>query len=238
MKHFYFFIFYVIPTILISQNLQVHYDTRHTFDPENNDRNFVTFSFETFKAASYGSLFMKMDADFIGSKDNMGKLYTEISHTFKFWKLPVSLHLQYSGGLGIVSANQSGYYINNAYIAGFAYPFQWKNAWFSTYIAYRYNNFNTPSHDIQYSFYWGGSILEGKISLTGHLVLWTENNNHGDAWTQTLSGKKFLFLSEPQVWYNFNQFLAIGSEIKLFYHVYSYSDNLLIYPTVAIKYNL
>jgi hypothetical protein len=122
MKYIYIFIFSILPSLLLSQNLQLHYDTRHTIDPENNERNFITFSFETFKALSYGSLFMKMDADFIGSKDNMGKLYMEISHTFKFWSKPIFLHLQYSGGLGIVTNNQSGYYIHNAYIAGFAYP--------------------------------------------------------------------------------------------------------------------
>jgi hypothetical protein len=238
MKYFYLLIFCIIPTLIFPQNLQLHYDFRHALDSENNDKNFVTFSFETFKAVSYGSLFMKIDADFIGSKNNMGKLYTEISHTFKFWPWPIFLHLQYSGGLGIVSTTRSGYYIDNAYIAGFAYPFQWKNSWFNTYIAYRFNNFSTASHDIQYSFYWGASILNGKISLTGHLVLWTENKNHGDAWTQNLSGKKFFFLSEPQIWYNINKLLAFGSEIKLFYHVYTYSDNLLIYPTLAIKYNL
>jgi hypothetical protein len=238
MKYLYFFVLCIIPTLLLPQNLQVHYDTRHSVDAENNERNFITFSFETFKAASYGSFFMKMDADFIGSRNNMGKLYTEISHTLRFWPRPIYLHLQYSGGLGIVSTSHNSYYIDNAYLAGFAYPFQWQNAWFSTYLAYRYNNFTTPSHDMQYSFYWGGSILKGRISLTGHLVIWTENKNHGDPWTQNLNGKKVFFLSEPQIWYNANKLLAIGSEIKLFYHVYSYSDQLLIYPTLAVKYNL
>ncbi|MBN2413729.1 hypothetical protein JXQ31_18765 [candidate division KSB1 bacterium] len=52
-----------------------------------------------------------------------------------------------------------------------------------------------------------------------------------------MNGKKIFFLSEPQIWYNLNKLWAIGSEIKLFYHVYSYSDQLLIYPTIAIKYN-
>ncbi len=237
MKCICYFVICLLSTVVSAHNLQLHNDFRHSIDPENNDKNYATFSFETFKQAGYGSLFMKMDLDLKGRNNNIGNLYTEISHTLKFWKFPVFMHLQYCGGLGFINQTTNGYYINNAYLIGAAYPFQWQNAWFSTFLAYRYNNFDRISHDIQFSFYWGKNILSEKISITGHFVIWSENNNHGDAWTDNLDGKKFLFLSEPQIWYNLNKLWAIGSEIKLFYHVYSYSDQLLIYPTVAIKYN-
>ena len=198
---------------------------------------FLTFSFESFRQANYGSLLMKMDVDFNGKNSNIGKLYTQISQNLKFWNYPIFVHLEYSGGLGFISKTVSGYHINNTYSIGMAHTFQWMNGWANTFLAYRYTNFEKLSHDILYSFWWGKNILREKVRLTAYFVLWTENKNHGDAWTQNLSGKKFLALGEPQIWYNFNKLFAIGSEIKLFYHVYSYSDHLLIYPTLAIKYN-
>lgn len=237
MKYCLWIIFVLLATTIFAQNVQLHYDNRHSIDADNNDRNYTTLSFETFKLESYGSLFMKMDVDFKGAHNNPGNVFTQISHTFKFWQFPAFLHLEYSGGLGMDSKSGYGYAIDNAYMVGAAYPFPLGNAWWSTYLVYRYNNFTHGSHDLQYSLYWGQNFLRDKISLSGHLVLWTENKDHGDAWTAGQSGKKLLFLSEPQIWYNINKLLAVGTEIKLFYHVYSYSEGWLVYPTVAVKYN-
>ncbi|HPG41156.1 MAG TPA: DUF5020 family protein [bacterium] len=237
MKYCFWIALLLITTSVFAQNLQLHNDFRHSIDPDNNSRDYTTLSFETFRLESYGSMFMKMDVDFKGAHNNPGNLFTQISHTFKFWDFPAFLHLEYSGGLGVDSKSGYGYAIDNAYMVGAAYPFQLGNAWWSTYLVYRYNNFTQGSHDLQYSLYWGQNFLRNKISLLGHLVLWTENKDHGDPWTAGQTGKKLLFLSEPQIWYNINKLLAIGTEIKLFYHVYSYSDGWLVYPTLAIKYN-
>ena len=237
MNHQILFLFFIFSTPLFSQNLQLHYDFRHSLDPKYNKKNFTTLSVETFKAADYGSFFMKMDADLIGENNNIGKLYTEISQTLRIWKSKLYLHLQYCGGLGIVEDAAIGYYINNAWLLGVAHVFQWKNAWFSTFLAYRYNVFDMPSHDLEYSLWWGKNFWKEKVSLTGHLVIWTENRDHGDDFTKNLSGKRFFFLSEPEVWINLNKRFSLGSEIKISYHVYNLFNHLQVYPTAAIKYN-
>lgn len=220
---------------VFSQTIQLGYDVRHSIDPQNNERDFVTFSFETYKSSDYGSLLMKMDADFNGRNNNLGKLYVQISHSLKFWSFPVSLHLEYSGGMGFIGETTSGYHISNSYSIGAAYPFHLMNSWASTSLLYRYTNLDRPSHDLMVSFWWGKDIHD-KIRVTAYFVLWTINKNHGDAWTQHLSGKKFSGIGEPRIWYNINKSFAIGSEIKLYYHVYSYSNHLLIYQTIAVKY--
>jgi len=186
--------------------------------------------------AEYGSFLLKVEFDFKGKNNNIGNLYTQISQTLKFWVFPVYLHLEYAGGLGYGGEAYTGYYINNAFLLGAAYSFQWKNGWVSTYLAYKYNNFDKPSHDAQYSFWWGKNIFNDKFSISSNFVIWTENKNRGDDLTANLKGKEILFYVEQKVWYNLNQQFSVGSKIKLFYNIFSYSS-FLIYPTVAIKYN-
>lgn len=191
------------PPSVLAQTLQLGYDLRHSVDPQNNARDFTTFSFETYKSLDYGSLLMKVDADFTGRNNNLGKLYFQISHDLRFWPVPVYLHLEYSGGMGFTGETDAGYSINNTYSAGAAYPFRLLNSWASTFVAYRYTNFDAPSHDVMYSFWWSKEVLK-RVSLTAYFVLWTISKNHGDAWTQHLSGKQFVGLGEPQIWYNLN----------------------------------
>ena len=230
-----FLLFGAVPAV--AQTVQLGYDLRHTIDARNNARNYATGSFEFFKALDYGSLLVKMEADFNGRDHNLGKLYAQISHSLTFWRFPVLLHLEYAGGLGFVGETSTGYPINNAYSIGAAHPFRLMNSWGSTFLAYRYTNFDRPSHDVMYSFWWAKDVHE-RVSVTAYVVLWTINRNHGDAWTQHLGGKALVGIAEPQLWYRLNEVVAVGSEIKLYYHVYAYSDRLLVYPSISLKYDL
>lgn len=235
MKRLLFWLIFFSP-VLFAQTIQTSYDLRHSVDGANNPRDFISLSFETFKSVDYGSLLLKMDADFNGKNNNLGKVYFQLSHSLKFWRPPVFLHLEYSGGLGFIGETTSGFHIGNNYAIGAAYPFQLLGSWASTFVAYRYSNFDRPSHDVMYSFWWGKS-LHKKISMTAYFVLWTVNKNHGDAWTAHLRGKQFSGIGEPQVWYNVSKLFAVGTEVRLYYGVYDYSKRVLIYPTLAVKYD-
>ena len=68
------------------------------------------------------------------------------------------------------------------------------------------------------------------------MVLWTENKNHGDVFTENESGKKFLFFGDPQIWFSIHKGLSAGSKTNLYYHVISNENIFLIYPTIALKY--
>jgi hypothetical protein len=217
------------------QAIQIGYDLRHSVDPEHNQRDFVTASFDYFKTLDYGSVLLKVDADLGGRNGNLGKLYTQLSHSLKFWQPPVFLHLEYAGGLGFVGESQSAYHITNTYSIGAAHPFPLLGSWASTFLAYRFTNFDTPSHDPIYSFWWGRDLGQ-RVSVTAYFVVWTINRNRGDEWTADLNGKKLSGVGEPQLWLNLDKQFAVGSEVRLYYQVFDYDQPLQVYPTVALKY--
>ena len=108
-----------------SQNLQLHYDFRHTLDPKHNVKNFPAFYFEYFKTLDSGKAFikpgsflLKMQTEFTGEKNNIGQFYTQVSQSFRFWRPKIFLQIQYSGGLGIAEPGAYGYYLTNSFSLG------------------------------------------------------------------------------------------------------------------------
>ena len=72
-----------------AQDLQLHYDWRHSVDPRNNARDFPALTFKTFKALEFGSFLLKLEANLDGTQHNVSKGYLEVSQTLRFWKAPV-----------------------------------------------------------------------------------------------------------------------------------------------------
>jgi hypothetical protein len=223
-----------LPQDARAQDLQIHYDWRHTVDPRNNPANFPSLTFKGFKSLEFGSFLLKLEADLNGSRRNLSKVYLELSQTLRFWKPPVFLHLGYTGGLGLSDGGAGGYYLDNAYLIGAAHPFQWQRSWGSAYLAYKFTNLPQPSHDPQVSLYWGKAGQRWAFAATG--VFWTQDRNRGDAWTATLSGKRCSLLVENEIWYAAVTHLSLGSEIRLSTNVYATDGRLLVYPTVGIRY--
>lgn len=229
MKQLFIAIFAVVSIAATAQNIQLHYDTRHTMNSANEDRNYITATYEMLKFDKYGSWFMFIDADFNQDKsnNNLGLMYTEISRTFQLGKCPVQAHIEFNGGQTKFGV------IENAYLAGAEYPFQLNGLNLSTYIAYKYNNFAKVSHDLQWTGVWDGSILNDKVTLSGFIDVWSENKDRVNA----LGGKKIILMTEPQIWYNvIPKKFSIGSEVEITSNFYPYSAGVLIYPTLAVKY--
>jgi Domain of unknown function (DUF5020) len=237
MKYRFLFLL-VFPSLLFPQNLQLHYDFRHSLDPQKNAKNFPTIYFEYFKGDDEGSFLLKIQSDLLGERDNLGKFYMQVSQSFKFWEPKIYLHIEYSGGLGIAEPGRFGYYISNAFSIGSAYPFQWENVFFSVSVSYAYNALKTPSHDILSSFYWWRGFWNYKFEFAGDFDLYTLNNNTGEVFTSNLSGKKISFYGEPQFWFNLNKNFSFGSKVNLYYHVLTNENIFQLYPTLAIKYKL
>lgn len=229
-------------TLLTAQNLQLHYDLRHTIDPARNPHNFPVLYFEYFRSRDSGKAFikpgsflLKTEADLQGPGNNIGKFFLQVSQSFRCWKPKIFVQLQYSGGAGITEPKQYSYYITNAYSAGIETHFQWKKAWFSSILFYKYVPYARPTRDLLYTVYWWKGFFHYKIEFAGDFSCWTENKDHGDAVTAGSKGKRFSFFAEPQVWYNLDPVLAIGSKINFYYHVNTTEDLLQIYPTIAVK---
>jgi hypothetical protein len=211
-----------------AQNLQLHFDPRNSlYGNEVGSKNFLTATFEMFKPDKWGSTFMFVDFDFNGGdKRWIGTVYGEISRTFTIKNFPLMPHIEYNGGLG------SGFYIPSAYLAGFQYPFQLGNFFMGTYVAYKLNAFETssprPAMDRNVERY----ACRWKTLFGGFADVWSANKNPitGEG------GKRVIFLSEPQIWYNFTPNFSIGSEIELSYN-FARNEKFAAIPTIATKWD-
>ncbi len=224
-----------ISLVAYAQNIQVHYDFRNTLYGKNvAPRNFVTATFEMFKPDALGSTFMFVDFDYTTDRTdgayqgNLGLVYGEIARDFKVGAFPLMPHIEFNGGLG------NGFVINNAYLLGASYPFKVGDFFMSACATYKLNAFEKVSHDAQLTFVWGGNLLDNKLTVSGFVDLWSENKVGPNS-----NGKKIIFLSEPQLWYNFNEHISAGSEVELSYNfVNGYKESkFYAVPTLALKYN-
>lgn len=215
---------------LQAQNLQLHFDPRNALygdDVPTASQNYLTATFEMFKPDQWGSTFMFVDFDLNNSKKNIGLVYAEIAREFKIGDFPLMPHLEFNGGLG------NGFSIPSSYLAGFGYPFQLGNFFMSTYVAYKLNAFQEVSNDAQWTVTWNATVAGGKLSLAGFFDLWSENKDR----TGAESGKKFIMLSEPQLWYNFTPNFALGTEVELSYNFVVGPNHFYAIPTLATKWN-
>ena len=238
MKLLFFSFFLVLSAYGVAQNLQFHYDLRHTIDPEQHPKNFTVLNFEYFKdldTLGTGSFLFKINANLDGKNGNMGQIFSQISQSLKFWKPKVYLSFNYSGGLGVTSES-FGYYISNSFGIGVSFPFEWKGAWISMAAHFRYNAFRKPSYDPQLSLYLGKGIFEYKVFIAGSFVFWTQNRDQGNEYTGELHGKKLAFFGDPQIWFRIKNGFSAGSRVNVYYHLLNDGNNIQFYPTLGVKY--
>lgn len=221
--------------VVHAQELQLHYDWRHTVDPRNNARDFPALTFKTFKALGFGSFLLKLEADLNGTQHNVSKGYFEVSQTLRFWNAPVFALGEFTGGLGVFDGGSGGYYIESAYLAGAAYPFQWQGGFANVSLAYKHTNFPQASRDAQATLYWGRPFRQRwAFASTG--VFSTQNRNHGDEFTAGMTGKRWPFLIENELWWRAVGLVWLGSEVRISRDVYATDGRFLIYPTLGIRY--
>lgn len=223
------------PRAASAQDLQLHYDWRHTVDPRTNARDFPILTFKSFKALGFGSFLLKLEMNLDGTRHNVSKGYLEVSQSLRFWTAPVYAVAQYSGGLGLFDDAGGGYYIANAYSVGAARPFQWNGGWASVALAYKHSNLPRASRDPQVTLYWGRP-LGGRWAFASTGVLWTQNRNRGDGATAGESGKRPSFLFQNEIWWRAAGPISLGSEVRVSRNVYAADGRLLVYPTVGVRY--
>lgn len=221
-----------------AQNLQLHFDPRHSlYGDDVSPSNYLTATFEMFKADRWGSTFMFADFDFNHDKKNPGLVYAKIAREFKLGDFPLFPHIEYNGGLGLRRGSDAGFSIPASYMAGFGYPFQLGEFYMNTYVVYKLNAFQEVSNDVQWTVTWNASLAGGKLSLGGFADLWTEDKSFTEG--SDAGGKKMVFLSEPQIWYNVTSNFSFGSEIELSYNFVNKFTESKFYaiPTLATKWN-
>lgn len=222
-------------------NLQTFYDF-------GSDRGHVTTTLEGFYSDKWGNTFFFVDHDY-NSRTEKNRVYApsgtymEIARCLNFWQSsklsPLSLQVEYNGGV------YNGFTINNAFLTGidyFVHSSDFKNT-FNFKLLYKYINYagaktlegkNSFSKvPLQFTFVWGMQDLFNVkgLSFSGFADFWCESHTvcpiikdkskgYRD-WTKAKTSD-FVFLSEPQLWYNVGQFfgvenLNLGGELELSY---------------------
>jgi hypothetical protein len=227
-------LFSVAATVAQAQtNFQLHYDLGQ-------GRNYFTSTLEMFKPDNWGDTFFFVDIDFDGGKSHYPSMaYMEIARCLKFWKAPLSLHVEYNGGLMGLGTNYIP--INNAYLAGVDYA--WHDNSFTKFLNFKllYKHIQEKNPlSFQLTAVWNLNFFNNKLTLSGFADFWRENNtNFTDARGNNLAvptDTKFVFVGEPQFWYNPTTHLSLGSEIEVASN-FGTVKGLKICPTLAVKWN-
>ncbi len=202
-----------------------------TFYDFGKDRKHVTTTLEGYYGDKWGDTFFFIDYDY-NAKDSDNKKfvgvsgsYFEIARGLNFWKnsalKDLSAHVEYNGGVGFGNCNflfGVNYFIHNADFSNtFTFELMYKT----------FNNGASSDVPLQFTVVWGMKNLFGLDGLTfsGFADLWGENTPYWYGDENPLEAKegKFIFLTEPQLWYNIGKTfgvdnLHIGTEIELSYN--------------------
>lgn len=199
-----------------AQNLQFHWDF---LEP----RNYPTITFEMYNADQWGDTFLFVDLDY-DNFENQTCSYMEIRRNFSLGSsTPILVGVEYNGGM------YDGGAIDNAWLAGATYPFALGSTFCTLTASYKHIMRSSQSANAQITGTWATPIWEDRVTFTGFFDLWTEGN-------MTEDGRKVVFLAEPQLWYNFTQHFALGTEVELSQNFIYGEDNLQVFPTLGAKW--
>lgn len=210
--------------VVSAQNIQAHYDF-------GKDRKLVTTTVEMFRPDKYGSTFFFIDMDYSSDPRNVENgvslAYWEIARAFK-WKETQAImpRVEYNGGT--MSVGSTNYVpIENCLLVGLEHT--WASDDFSRILTLQTNyKYIKDKEDLSFQItaVWSVQMLQGKVSFNGFADFWREEMYWGS--------KKFRFLTEPQIWYNFCPNFSAGSEIEISSNFGE--DGFLVNPTLAVKY--
>lgn len=218
--------------VVKAQNLQVHYD----FGKE---RKMITTTLEMFKPDKYGSTFFFVDMDYSndtrGVTNGVSLAYWEIARSFKWNESQkFEARIEYNGG------NVTGFPIKNALLAGGQYTFN--SADYSKILTLQANlkqiqGGNKTGENLtsfQLTAVWALQLMEGKLSLLGFADFWREDVgvllDNG-----TWENREYVFLTEPQIWYNTCKNFSVGGEIEISNN-FGANDGFMVNPTLAVKW--
>lgn len=233
MKKLFFlaFLFFTIILSVKAQNVQLHYDFGE-------GRKLFTTTVEMFKPDKYGSTFFFIDMDYSsnprGIENGVSLAYWEIARSFKFNEShKFEPRIEYNGGTGRMA--DFSYAINNAWLAGGQYTINSED--YSKVITVQANyKYIQGKHDasFQLTAVWGLHFLARKLSFTGFADFWREENLVFDS-EGNPSETKYVFLTEPQIWYNFHKNFSVGSEIEISTN-FAANKGFMVNPTLAVKW--
>ncbi|MBR1410449.1 MAG: DUF5020 family protein [Prevotella sp.] len=218
-----------------AQNVQLHYDFgRNIYPDEEAGRQKVTLTLEQFKADKWGSWYYFVDIDM--SRKFIEGAYTEISREITLDhagdQASFAAHVEYDGGLNRFGSFQQAALVGGAYNGHSA---DFSKTWSVQLLYKRYfkSYENTRAyHSAQLTGVWSTTFANKACTFSGFIDFWRgeKANGHG----------QMVILSEPQLWYNFNEHFSLGTEWEIsnnfIYNTFS-DKSFFVNPTLAAKWN-
>ncbi len=209
-----------------AQNIQAHYDM-------GDGRGYLTTTVEMFRPDKIGSTFFFIDLDY-GSNHTKGvsQAYFEIARSFKVSESALQPRIEYNGGFFRVKGEGTdiSFPVNDAWLAGLQYT--WNSPDFARVFTLQ-ANYKTIRDKNDASFQitgvWDVRLLKNKVTFSGFADFWREDN--------IVEGKAtdYVFLTEPQLWYNALEHFSVGSEIEISSN-FAGNKGFMINPTLAVKW--
>lgn len=228
-KAFLLLLIFVSASALKAQNVQLHYDL-------GKDHKYLWSHVEMFKPYKWGSSFFFIDMNYNeGSVHGVSMAYWEISRALKFWNCPFAFHIEYNGGFGQFKTStplNGAYTINDAWLVGGEYT--WNTKDFSKVFTLQamYKNIRDKnSAAFQLTGVWAIQMAKKKVTFSGFADFWREDNFMG-----TADRTRFVFLTKPQLWYNFTEHFSAGTEEDISSN-FSGHKGFMINPTLAAKWS-
>ena len=222
-------------------NLQTFYDF-------GKNRDHFTTTLEGFYGDNWGNTFFFIDYDYNAKDQNKHNQapsgsYMEIARCLNFWQdsalAPFSLQVEYNGLVGVNQNFLFGvdYFVHNA---DFSNTFNFK------LLGKTYSRGVSSDIPLQFTFVWGMQDIFGieGLRFNGFADIWGENvvNFAECNWADpdSIKERKFVFISEPQLWYNIGKLfgcpnLHIGTEVELSLNFAGY-DGFYARPCFGTKW--
>ncbi|MDA3853995.1 MAG: DUF5020 family protein, partial [Bacteroidales bacterium] len=206
-------------------------------------RQMLTSTVEMFHLDDYGSTFFFIDMDYSSEAngiDGVDLAYMELARSFQIGDLPIQPRAEFNGGFGrFVGGN---YNINNCYLVGAEKTFLSED--FSKFFTLQLNykmiadklgaNLDEPQHSFQITGVWGMNFFDNKVTFSGFADFWKED---GFSFNETNENTEYVFIAEPQLWYNINSSFSVGGELELSSNFGGY-DSFKARPTLGVKWNI
>ncbi|MBR4233204.1 MAG: DUF5020 family protein [Bacteroidales bacterium] len=221
-------------------NLQTFYDF-------GKNRGHFTTTLEGFYGDNWGNTFFFIDYDYNlrDADDNVqapSGSYMEIARCLNFWQetavAPFSLQVEYNGLVGVNQNFLFGvdYFVHNA---DFSNTFNFK------LLGKTFSRGAKSDLPLQFTFVWGMQDIFGieGLRFSGFADIWGEKVfafAEDPTSDKFLKERNFVFISEPQLWYNVGQHfgcpnLHVGTEIELSCNFAGY-DGFKVRPCLGTKW--
>jgi len=203
--------------------MQFHYETG-TFKAGDQKvkRNSVSVQFETLNFDSLGTYYV--NANFKYSMDDKATFaQLKMFRSFKIKPLnPVQLAVGHAGIVGI----------NSFYYAGVHMPFRIGKVTFLPLLLYSYNK-NAQSPDARFTSGYSTRLFKNKVSVFGFVDVWTMDRYTTE---RALNGKRIGAQMTPQIWYNINNHIAMGTKLDISINRYSIDESIDVLPTAGVRW--